>query len=51
MSLFKKIYVNGKDEIDFFKQLEERNGETDKQVSAVVNEIIDTVRKGGDNAG
>lgn len=50
MSLLKKIFVNGKDEIEFFKQLEERNGETDKQVSAVVNEIIETVRKGGDSA-
>ena len=50
MALFKKIFVNGKDEIDLFKQLEERNGETDKKVSAVVNEIIDTVRKGGDAA-
>ncbi len=50
MSIIKKIFVNGKDEVEFFKQLEERNGETDKKVSAVVNEIIDTVRKGGDAA-
>ena len=50
MSFIKKIYVNGKDEVEFFKQLEERSGETDKKVSAVVNEIIETVRKGGDEA-
>lgn len=50
MSFIKKIYVNGKDEVEFFKQLEERSGETDKKVAAVVNEIIDTVRKGGDAA-
>jgi histidinol dehydrogenase len=50
MSVIKKIFVNGKDEVEFFKQLEERNGETDKKVSAVVNEIIETVRKGGDSA-
>ena len=50
MSIIKKIYVNGKDEVEFFKQLEERSGETDKKVSAVVNEIIETVRKGGDDA-
>lgn len=50
MSVIKKIYVNGKDEVEFFKQLAERNGETDKKVSAVVTEIIETVRKGGDSA-
>ncbi len=50
MAFIKKIYVNGKDENEFFKQLEERSGETDKKVSAVVNEIIETVRKGGDAA-
>lgn len=50
MSLIKKIYVNGKDEIEFFKQLDERNVETNKQVTEVVSEIIDTVRKGGDKS-
>lgn len=50
MSIIKKIYVNGSDEVEFFKQLEERSGETDKKVTAVVSEIIETVRKGGDSA-
>ncbi|MGN0595253.1 MAG: histidinol dehydrogenase [Hominimerdicola sp.] len=50
MSLIKKIYVNGKDEVEFFKQLEKRQGETNKQVTSVVNEIIDTVREQGDEA-
>ncbi|MBR1863463.1 MAG: histidinol dehydrogenase [Ruminococcus sp.] len=50
MAIIKKIIVNGKDEVEFFKQLEERNGETDKKISAVVGEIIETVRKGGDSA-
>lgn len=50
MSLVKKIYVNGCDEEKFFKQLEERNGETDKKVTAVVSEIIDDVKKNGDEA-
>lgn len=50
MSLIKKIYVNGKDEEEFFKQLEKRQGETNKQVTSVVNEIIDTVRAQGDEA-
>lgn len=50
MSLIKKIYVNGKDEAEFFKSLEKRQGETNKQVSAVVNEIIENVRENGDEA-
>ena len=50
MSIVKKIYVNGKDEKEFFKQLEERNGETDKKVTAVVSEIIENVKKNGDEA-
>ena len=50
MSIVKKIYVNGKDEEEFFKQLEERNGETDKKVTAVVSEIIENVKKNGDDA-
>lgn len=50
MAVVKKIYVNGKDEEEFFKQLEERNGETDKKVTAVVSEIIENVKKNGDDA-
>ncbi len=50
MALINKIFANGKDEVEFFKQLEERNGETDKKVTAIVGEIIDTVRAEGDKA-
>lgn len=50
MAVVKKIYVNGKDEEEFFKQLEERNGETDKKVTAVVSEIIENVKNNGDDA-
>lgn len=50
MALINKIFVNGKDEEEFFRQLEERNGETDKKVTAVVSEIIDTVKAQGDKA-
>ena len=50
MAEIKKIFVDGKDEVEFFKQLEKRSGETNKKVTAVVNEIIETVREGGDNA-
>ena len=46
----KKIYGNGTDEVEFFKQLEKRSGETDKKVTAVVSEIIETVKNGGDEA-
>ena len=41
MAEIKKIFVNGKDEVEFFKQLEKRSGETNKKVTAVVNEIIE----------
>lgn len=50
MSIIKKIYVNGKDDAEFFKSLEKRQGETNKQVGSVVNEIIENVRENGDKA-
>ena len=50
MSLIRKIYVNGKDEVEFFKQLEKRNGETNKEITAVVSEILDNVKENGDKA-
>lgn len=48
--MIKKIYANGKDEIDFLKNLKKRSGETNKKVEQVVNEIIDNVRENGDKA-
>ena len=50
MSLIRKIYVNGKDEVEFFKQLEKRNGETNKEITAVVSEILENVKENGDKA-
>lgn len=50
MALIKKIYVNGKDEKEFFKSVEKRAGETDKKVTATVTEIIDNVKANGDKA-
>ena len=50
MALVEKIFVNGRDEAEFFKNLEKRSGETDKKVTATVNEIIDNVRQNGDKA-
>ena len=46
----KKIYADVSAEEEFFRQVEKRSGETDKKVTAVVSEIIETVRNGGDNA-
>ncbi len=46
----KKIYANGIDELNFFKELEKRHGETNKRVSETVSEIIENVRENGDKA-
>ena len=46
----KKIYANGKDELEFLKSLKERSGETDRKVTEIVSEIIENVKKGGDKA-
>lgn len=46
----KKIYANGNDELEFFKELDKRHGETDKKVSETVSEIIENVRENGDKA-
>lgn len=50
MALVKKIYVNGVDDVQFFKTLEKRSGETDKKVTATVTDIIDNVKENGDKA-
>ncbi|MGN0623691.1 MAG: histidinol dehydrogenase [Oscillospiraceae bacterium] len=50
MAAIKKIFANGVDEVEFFKQVEQRSGETDKKVTAVVSGIIENVRKNGDDA-
>ena len=46
----KKIYANGTDEVNFLAELKKRSGETNKKVEEVVNEIIETVKNGGDEA-
>ncbi|WP_124098767.1 histidinol dehydrogenase [Ruminococcus sp. Marseille-P6503] len=50
MAVLKKIFANGVDEAEFFRQVERRSGETDKKVTAVVSEIIENVRGNGDSA-
>lgn len=48
--MIRKIYANGTDEINFLKELDARNVETDRKVTEVVSEIIENVRKNGDEA-
>ena len=48
--MIKQIKCDGSAEYEFLKELERRSGETDKKVSEIVSEIIETVRTGGDEA-
>ena len=48
--MIKKIFANGKDELEFLKALDNRNSETDKIVTKVVSEIIEDVKVNGDKA-
>lgn len=48
--MLKRIYADGIAEYDFMKQLQKRNGETDKKITEIVNEIIENVRNNGDTA-
>jgi len=46
----KKIYANGKDEIEFLQELQKRSGETNKKVTETVSAIIEDVKENGDEA-
>lgn len=48
--MIRKIIADGTAEIRFLKEVEKRNGETDKKVSEIVSEIIDNVKENGDKA-
>ena len=48
--MLKRIYANGSAEYEFMKQLQKRNGETDKKITEIVNDIIENVRNNGDKA-
>ncbi len=48
--MIRKIIADGKAEAAFLKEVEKRNGETDKKISEIVSEIIDNVRENGDKA-
>ena len=48
--MIQQIKCDGKAEYEFLKALEKRSGETDRKVTEIVTEIIDTVREGGDEA-
>lgn len=48
--MIRKIIADGKCETEFLKEVEKRNGETDKKVTEIVSEIIDNVKTNGDKA-
>lgn len=48
--MIRKIFADGKGEVEFFNALEQRNSETDKKVTKIVSEIIEDVRLNGDKA-
>ncbi|MCH5192311.1 MAG: histidinol dehydrogenase [Oscillospiraceae bacterium] len=48
--MIRKIIANGTDEVAFLKEVERRNGETDKRVTEIVSEIIENVKENGDKA-
>lgn len=48
--MIRKIIADGTAEVQFLKEVDKRNGETDKKVSEIVSEIIDNVKENGDKA-
>lgn len=48
--MIKQIVCDGTKEYAFLKELERRSGETDRKVTQIVSEIIETVKDGGDAA-
>ncbi|MBQ5332526.1 MAG: histidinol dehydrogenase [Oscillospiraceae bacterium] len=48
--MIRKIIADGTAEVQFLKEVEKRNGETDKRISEIVSEIIDNVKENGDKA-
>lgn len=48
--MIRKIIADGTAEVLFLKEVEKRNGETDKKVSEIVSEIIENVKENGDKA-
>ncbi len=48
--MIRKIIADGKAEAAFLKEVEKRNGETDKKISEIVSEIIENVKENGDKA-
>lgn len=48
--MIRKIIADGTSEIEFLKEVEKRNGETDKKISEIVSDIIENVKANGDKA-
>lgn len=48
--MIRKIIADGTAEMEFLKEVEKRNGETDKKISEIVSDIIENVKERGDEA-
>ncbi len=48
--MIRKIIADGSAELEFLREVEKRNGETDKKISEIVSDIIDNVKERGDEA-
>ncbi len=48
--MIKTVKADGKAEYEYLAKVRERSSSTDRDVSAIVNDIIDNVRKNGDKA-
>ena len=48
--MIRKIIADGTAEVEFLREVEKRNGETDKKISEIVSDIIDNVKQKGDEA-
>ncbi len=48
--MIRKIIADGTSEVAFLKEVEKRNGDTNKKVSAIVSDIIENVKENGDKA-
>ena len=48
--MMRKIIANGTDEFAFLKEIDKRNGETDKRVTETVSMILEDVKQNGDIA-
>ena len=48
--MIRTVFADGKAEYDYLSMVRERSSDTDRNVTAIVSDIIDNVRKNGDKA-